>query len=81
DLGIQITTQLNNDALKAYYTAKKASFSGDWNKALQQLNLTLSIFPDYAPALKMKADYDKAVKRQIWLNERKNRLKREGKLK
>jgi len=81
DLGIQITTQLKNDALKAYYTAKKASFSGDWNTALQQLNLTLSIFPDYAPALKMKADYDKAVKRQTWLNNRKNRLKREGKLK
>lgn len=81
DLGIQIATQQKNDALKAYYTAKKASFSGDWKTALQQLNLTLSIFPDYAPALKMKADYDKAVKRQTWLNERKQRLKNEGKLK
>lgn len=81
DLAIQITTQLKNDALKAYFTAKKASFSGDWNTALKQLNLTLSIFPDYAPALKMRADYDKAVKRQTWLNARKERLKREGKLK
>jgi glycosyltransferase involved in cell wall biosynthesis/tetratricopeptide (TPR) repeat protein len=81
DLAIQITTSLKNDALTAYYTAKKASFSGDWTTALQKLNLTLSIFPDYAPALKMKADYDKAFKRQTWLNDRKNRLKSEGKLK
>jgi glycosyltransferase involved in cell wall biosynthesis/tetratricopeptide (TPR) repeat protein len=81
DLGIQITKQLKNDALTAYYTAKKASFSGDWNNALKQLSRTLSIFPDYAPALKMKADYDKAVKRQTWLNDRKTRLKNEGKLK
>jgi glycosyltransferase involved in cell wall biosynthesis/tetratricopeptide (TPR) repeat protein len=81
DLAIQITTSLKNDALTAYFTAKKASFSGDWTTALQQLSLTLSIFPDYAPALKMKADYDKAYSRQMWLNTRKERLKREGKLK
>ncbi|CAA6811188.1 MAG: diguanylate cyclase/phosphodiesterase (GGDEF & EAL domains) with PAS/PAC sensor(s) [uncultured Aureispira sp.] len=81
DLAIQVTKELKNDALKAYYTARKASFTGDWKTAIEKLNLTLSIFPDYAPALKMQADYDKAVSRQTWLNDRKERLKLEGKLK
>lgn len=81
DLGIQITTKLNNDALKSYYLAKKASFTGDWQTALQKLNFTLSIIPDYAPALKMKADYTKAVNRQTRLADRQRRLKAEGKLK
>lgn len=81
DLGIQVTTQLRNDALKAYFTAKKLSFAGKWNEALNQLNICLRITPDYEPALKMKREYDKAVERQYRLNARNERLKREGKLK
>ena len=64
DLAIQIAGQyLKNDAVKLLLMAKKASLSGDWNTALPYLNQSLTILPDYAPALKLQKDYKKAYDR------------------
>ena len=54
--------------------AKKASLNGDWNTALPYLNQSLAITPDYEPALKLQANYKKALRRQQKMQERNQRL-------
>lgn len=81
DLGLQIANQLKNDVLKTFFTAKKLSFKGDWQGAIGQLNACLAIDPTYAPALRMKKSIDDSIAKQNRANERKVRLKREGKIK
>jgi glycosyltransferase involved in cell wall biosynthesis len=81
DLAIQIATSMQNDAVKSYFTAKKFTLSGNWNAALPELNRTLAILPDYAPALRLKSDYDKAVANQRRQMAREARLRKAGKIK
>lgn len=81
DLAIQVATSMQNDAVKSYFNAKKLSLSGNWQAALPELRRSLAILPDYAPALKLQADYDKAVANQKRQMNREARLKRAGKLK
>lgn len=81
DLAIQVATGMQNDAIKSYFTAKKRSMSGNWQAALPELNRSLAISPDYAPALKLKADYDKAVANQKRQIAREARLRKAGKIK
>jgi tetratricopeptide (TPR) repeat protein len=71
DTAINIASALKNDAIRSYFTGKKASVNRDWKTALDQLNKCLAIMPDYPPALKMKKDTDKAIARNNWLNDRK----------
>ncbi|WP_197043861.1 glycosyltransferase [Aureispira sp. CCB-QB1] len=81
DLAINICQHLGNDAKKSFFMAKKLSTQGKWQEAMQNLNVALSILPDYKPALKMKKMYDDAVRKQMLATARKERLKREGKIK
>lgn len=81
DVAIQVTTNMGNDALKSYYTAKKMSKTGNWQGALPELRRSLAILPDYEPALKLQADYDKAVANQKRQVAREARLRKAGKIK
>ncbi|MFK7797804.1 MAG: glycosyltransferase [Aureispira sp.] len=81
DLAIQVATGMQNDAIKSYFTAKKLSMSGNWQAALPELNRSLAISPDYAPALRLKSDYDKAVANQKRQMVREARLRKAGKIK
>ena len=81
DLAIQVATNMGNDAVKSYFSAKKLSLAGNWQGALPELKRSLAILPDYAPSLKLQADYDKAVASQRRQQDRERRLKKEGKLK
>lgn len=74
NLPIQVASQLNNRAALTYFQAKQTSLTGNWQAALPLLAQSLAFNPDYAPAIKMQADYDKAVAFQQRMQERKEIL-------
>mgnify|MGYP000138540128 CR=1 FL=1 len=81
DLAIDVAKGLNDQAKLNYFQAKKLSLQGKWREALPLLQRVLRMAPDYAPAVKMKRDYDNAVAVQKRKEARIKRLKKEGKIK
>jgi tetratricopeptide (TPR) repeat protein len=79
DLAIQIAANLQNDAVASYFKAKKAYLAGDGATAQQELARSLAILPDYEPALRLSADFDKLRNSQQREAARQKRLRKQGK--
>jgi len=75
DLGIQLARKTGHQVREYFFSAKKLSLQGKWPKAMQFCNQALAIDPDYAPAVKMKNNYEDAIAR----NKLKQQLKGPGK--
>ncbi len=81
DLAVQVANSLGNNAAASYFKAKKLSLEGNWNAALPEVQRSLAILPDYAPALKLQADYNKALADQTRRTVREARLRKAGQIK
>ena len=64
DMGIQIAQQLNAKHKELFFQAKKAYLAQDGTQAYQLLNQSLAMNSTYAPAVRLKEAFDKAIAQQ-----------------